>query len=115
VRTDVVPEWVGPVCSPQDLRQKRIESVGDLARARLMASRTRPSAWDDWALCSSQANSSCGSTNFVKLSAEFRWLQGKTMVAIGQKVLNPSHWGALRERRRELIHVWGFSGCRERP
>ena len=56
MRTDVVPEWVGPVCSPQYLRQKRIESVGDLARARLMASRTRPSAWDDWALCSSQAN-----------------------------------------------------------
>jgi len=56
VRTDVVPEWVGPVCSPQYLRQKRFKSVGDLARARLMASRTRPSAWEDWARCSGQTD-----------------------------------------------------------
>jgi len=56
VRTDVAPEWVGPVCSPEYLRQKRIESVADFARARLMVSRTRPSAWDDWARCSSQAH-----------------------------------------------------------
>ena len=54
VRADVAPEWVGPVCSPEYLRQKRIEAVGDLARARLMVSRTRPSAWEDWARCSSQ-------------------------------------------------------------
>jgi DNA-binding transcriptional LysR family regulator len=33
VRADVAPEWVGPVCSPQYLRQKRIEAVEDLARA----------------------------------------------------------------------------------
>jgi len=56
VRIDVAPEWVGPVCSPEYLRQMRIESVGDLARAKLMVSRTRPSAWDDWARCSNQAN-----------------------------------------------------------
>jgi len=31
---------------------KRIESVEDLARARLMVSRTRPTAWADWASCS---------------------------------------------------------------
>jgi DNA-binding transcriptional LysR family regulator len=54
VRADVAPEWVGPVCSPEYLRQKRIEAVGDLARARLMVSRTRPSAWEDWARCISQ-------------------------------------------------------------
>jgi len=56
VRIDVAPEWVGPVCSPEYLRQKRIESVADLARARLMVSRTRPSAWDEWARCSNHAN-----------------------------------------------------------
>ena len=56
VRIDVAPEWVGPVCSPEYLRQKRIESAGDLARAKLMVSRTRPSAWDDWARCISQSN-----------------------------------------------------------
>ena len=56
VRTDVAPEWVGPVCSPAYLRQQRIASVGDLARARLMVSRTRPSAWEDWARCSGQAD-----------------------------------------------------------
>lgn len=52
VRDDVAPEWVGPVCSPEYLRQHRIETVDDLARARLMVSRTRTSAWDDWAQCS---------------------------------------------------------------
>lgn len=56
VRTDVAPEWVGPVCSPEYLRQQRIESVIDFARAKLMVSRTRPSAWDDWARCSGLAN-----------------------------------------------------------
>ncbi|MGM9489593.1 LysR substrate-binding domain-containing protein [Ideonella sp. YS5] len=52
VRDDVAPEWVGPVCSPEYLRQHRIETVDDLARVRLMVSRTRTSAWDDWAQCS---------------------------------------------------------------
>ncbi len=56
VRIDVAPEWVGPVCSPHYLRQKRIASVTDLARAKLMVSSTRPSAWDDWARCSNQAD-----------------------------------------------------------
>ena len=52
VRTDVANEWIGPVCSPEYLRHKRIESVEDLARARLMVSRTRPTAWADWSSCS---------------------------------------------------------------
>lgn len=52
VRADVAHEWVGPVCSPEYLRQQRIESFDDLARARLMVSRTRPTAWSDWAGCS---------------------------------------------------------------
>jgi LysR family transcriptional regulator, glycine cleavage system transcriptional activator len=52
LRDDVAPEWVGPVCSPEHLRQHRIETVEDLARARLMVSRTRTSAWQDWARCS---------------------------------------------------------------
>lgn len=56
VRVDVAPEWVGPVCSPQYLRQTRLESVGDLARAKLMVSRTRQGAWDDWARCSGQTD-----------------------------------------------------------
>ncbi|HEY3049267.1 MAG TPA: LysR substrate-binding domain-containing protein [Polaromonas sp.] len=56
VQADVAPEWVGPVCSPEYLRQKRIQSVRDLLRARLMASSTRPSAWEDWALCSNHTD-----------------------------------------------------------
>ena len=56
VRTDVAHEWVGPVCSPEYLRHQRIESAGDLARAKLMVSRTRLSAWDDWARCSGQTD-----------------------------------------------------------
>jgi hypothetical protein len=56
VRADVAPEWVGPVCSPSTYGQKRIEAVEDLARARLMVSRTRANAWDEWARCSALAD-----------------------------------------------------------
>ncbi|MDE2398729.1 MAG: LysR family transcriptional regulator [Burkholderiales bacterium] len=52
---DVANEWVGPVCSPEYLRNVRIETVDDLARARLMVSRTRPTAWADWARCAGLA------------------------------------------------------------
>ena len=48
VRTDVVTEWIGPVCSAEYLRNLRLRSAADLARARLMVSRTRPHAWVDW-------------------------------------------------------------------
>lgn len=51
VRHDVASEWIGPVCSPEYLRQARIGTAADLERARLMVSRTRPGAWDDWARC----------------------------------------------------------------
>lgn len=56
VRSDVASEWIGPVCSPDYLRQMRIRSAADLAHTRLMVSRTRPSAWADWARCSGQAD-----------------------------------------------------------
>ncbi len=48
VRIDLAPEWVGPVCTSEYLRTLRIQSAADMARARLMVSRTRPGAWDDW-------------------------------------------------------------------
>ncbi|MBO0986011.1 MULTISPECIES: LysR substrate-binding domain-containing protein [Delftia] len=54
VRADVAHEWIGPVCSPGYLQNHRIESFEDLARARLMISLTRPTAWADWASCSGQ-------------------------------------------------------------
>ena len=47
--TDAVTEWIGPVCSPQYLRSVQVRSAADLERARLIASRTRLQAWDDWA------------------------------------------------------------------
>ena len=46
--TQVVTEWIGPVCAPEYLRNLRLTSAADLARARLMVSRTRPHAWADW-------------------------------------------------------------------
>lgn len=48
VRIDVADEWVGPVCAADYLRTTRLRGPADLARARLMVSRTRPNAWDDW-------------------------------------------------------------------
>ena len=51
LRSDVVAEWIGPVCSPAYLGDLRLHSAADLARARLMVSRTRPNAWADWLRC----------------------------------------------------------------
>lgn len=48
IRTEVTTEWVGPVCAASYLQATRIQSPADLSRARLMVSRTRVSAWDDW-------------------------------------------------------------------
>lgn len=54
ISTNVVDEWIGPVCSAQYLRSLRLESAADLTRARLMVSRTRPHAWADWSRCCGQ-------------------------------------------------------------
>ena len=54
VRSDVVTEWIGPVCSAEYLRTLRLSSAADLARARLMVSRTRLHAWLDWSRCCGQ-------------------------------------------------------------
>ena len=54
IRTDVITEWIGPVCSAQYLRNLRLKSASDLARARLLVSRTRPHAWADWSQCCGQ-------------------------------------------------------------
>ena len=48
VTTSGVTEWIGPVCSAEYLRSLRVTSAADLARARLMASKTRPAAWQSW-------------------------------------------------------------------
>ena len=54
IRSDVVAEWVGPVCSAEYLRTLRRVSVAELSRARLMVSKTRPNAWVDWSHCCGQ-------------------------------------------------------------
>ena len=54
VVTEVVSEWVGPVCSAEYMQSLRLRSVPDLIRARLLASKTRPAAWSDWLDASGQ-------------------------------------------------------------
>ncbi len=46
---DLADEWIGPVCTPEYLRQHGLLQPQDLARARLLATRTRPLAWQQWA------------------------------------------------------------------
>lgn len=46
---ELVTEWVGPVCSPDYMRSARIRKPADLANARLLSTRTRLQAWDEWA------------------------------------------------------------------
>ena len=54
VRSDVITEWIGPVCSAEYLRTLRLTTAADLSHARLMVSRTRPDAWLDWSRCNGQ-------------------------------------------------------------
>ncbi|MEZ0603793.1 LysR substrate-binding domain-containing protein [Paraburkholderia sp. IW21] len=44
----LIDEWIGPVCSPEYMRSTMIRTPDDLNRARLLATNTRPGAWQDW-------------------------------------------------------------------
>ncbi len=46
---EVADEWVGPVCTPEYLRLNGLRDPADLSRARLLATRSRPLAWQQWA------------------------------------------------------------------
>ena len=45
---DMIDEWIGPVCSPE-YALKHFKGSGDLDRCVLMATKTRPGGWADWA------------------------------------------------------------------
>ncbi len=45
---DLTEEWIGPVCSPAYLQRLGLRVPADLNRCRLMATRSRPHAWDQW-------------------------------------------------------------------
>ena len=45
---DLMTEWIGPVCSPRYLESACIRAPADLARARILATKTRSQAWTDW-------------------------------------------------------------------
>lgn len=46
---DITDEWVGPVCTPEYLRLHKLREPADLMRARLLATRSRPQSWQQWA------------------------------------------------------------------
>lgn len=48
VPVDLVDEWIGPVCSPEYMHLARIRKPDDLEQVRLLATQTRPTAWDEW-------------------------------------------------------------------
>lgn len=49
---DLMVEWIGPVCSSEYRQSARLEAMDDLASARLLATKTRLEAWQDWSLAS---------------------------------------------------------------
>jgi DNA-binding transcriptional LysR family regulator len=65
---DLAAEWIGPVCSPEYLRTQRLRQADDLTRARLMVSRTRMQAWDDWQI---HAQSTTGPLHVAEVFAHF--------------------------------------------
>ncbi|PLR32203.1 LysR family transcriptional regulator [Chimaeribacter coloradensis] len=44
----LIEEWVGVVCAPDYLASSGIKEIADLERGRLLATRTRPDAWENW-------------------------------------------------------------------
>ena len=52
---DLMVEWIGPVCSAEYRQAVGLETTDDLARARLLATKTRMEAWQDWSLASGVA------------------------------------------------------------
>jgi LysR family glycine cleavage system transcriptional activator len=51
---DMIDEWIGPVCSPE-YALKHFKGSGDLDRCVLMATKTRPGGWADWARMSAHS------------------------------------------------------------
>ena len=49
---DLMVESIGPVCSPEYLQTAGLDKPEALARARLLTTKTRIEAWDDWAAAS---------------------------------------------------------------
>jgi DNA-binding transcriptional LysR family regulator len=45
---DMIDEWIGPVCSPE-YAAKHFKVQRDLDRCTLLATKTRPGGWADWA------------------------------------------------------------------
>jgi LysR family glycine cleavage system transcriptional activator len=63
---DMINEWIGPVCSPE-YASKHFQTVHDLDRCALLATKTRPDGWADWARI--QLNpASCGHKDFTIIS-----------------------------------------------
>ncbi|MBA3059808.1 MAG: LysR family transcriptional regulator [Gammaproteobacteria bacterium] len=56
LKRDVVDEWIGPVCSAEYMQSVRIQSIEDLGRASLLATKTRSLAWSEWLSASGHAN-----------------------------------------------------------
>ncbi|WP_072928204.1 LysR substrate-binding domain-containing protein [Nissabacter archeti] len=44
----LIDEWVGVVCAPDYLASSGVKEIADLKHARLLATRTRPDAWESW-------------------------------------------------------------------
>ena len=49
---ELMVEWIGPVCSPEYLDSAELETTAALARARLLTTKTRLEAWEDWTAAS---------------------------------------------------------------
>lgn len=45
---ELMVEWIGPVCAPEYLAAVGLQSPAALAEARLLATKTRLEAWQDW-------------------------------------------------------------------
>lgn len=52
---DLMVEWIGPVCSSEYRESAGLGSTDDLARVRLLATKTRMEAWPDWTRASGYA------------------------------------------------------------
>ncbi len=48
IRLPLIAEEIGPICHPSYASQRRLKTLDDLQRSRLLVAATRPNAWSEW-------------------------------------------------------------------
>jgi LysR family glycine cleavage system transcriptional activator len=104
---ELMVERVGPVCSPDYLRTAGLASTADLARARLLSTKTRLAAWQEWAAAAGQTGPPGPSGEGAELYEHFYLLIQAAACGLGMAVV-PEMLVQDELRSGRLVAPFGF-------